>query len=181
MVTLRVIRVDEQGSGRSAFVSCLHASLDKFNRHLAAATYSRHASVLRVWRIEDPPGVFPCPDVRYDDPVTCVRVTEALVDRYEAGERDKPKRVIKVRTYKISSLRPYRTVQWDDVRGSKIGKTRRNAPVFRRLTFALYSAYILVARWASVARTNKTETKRNPNHQVRERKIRFETYSRPPI
>lgn len=114
LVTLRVLRNGEREAIEPAFISCLHVSGDKFNRHLAVATCSQRACVLNVWRVPDPPGrAFPFPDASYedgdggggggDDDSTTRAVlhglTRALVDRYETGEQRRGgrlKRVIKV-------------------------------------------------------------------------------------
>lgn len=66
-------------------ISCLHVSLDKWNRHLAVASYSNRLCVLRVFRVEDLPEL--CHNCRpsYDNVDLSAHFVESLTDRYRSN------------------------------------------------------------------------------------------------
>lgn len=89
LITTRIIHRIEKYS----VISCLHVSQDKWSRHLAVATHSQQACVLKVWRIEDPLELCPHYDQRFD---SSINVTETLTDRYDSKQNGRAKWLIKV-------------------------------------------------------------------------------------
>ncbi|XP_060857498.1 uncharacterized protein LOC132935066 [Metopolophium dirhodum] len=88
LITTRIIHRIEKYS----VISCLHVSQDKWSRHLAVATHSQQACVLKVWRIEDPLELCPHYDQRFD---SSINVTETLTDRYDSKQNGRAKWLIK--------------------------------------------------------------------------------------
>ncbi|KAF0753016.1 Protein cortex [Aphis craccivora] len=68
-------------SDRNSIITCLHVSQDKWSRHLAVATYSHRACILRVWRIKDLLELGPADDA---DLQLSIDVTHTLTDRYDS-------------------------------------------------------------------------------------------------
>lgn len=68
-------------------------SQDKWSRHLAVATYSHRACILRVWRIKDLLELGPEND---EDLNLSINVTHTLTDRYDSKRRGQSNWLIKV-------------------------------------------------------------------------------------
>ncbi|XP_022172925.1 uncharacterized protein LOC111035564 [Myzus persicae] len=88
LIVTRIIHTIEKNS----VISCLHVSQDKWSRHLAVATHSQKACVLKVWRIEDPLELCPHHDRRFD---STINVTETLTDRYDSKQNGQVNWLIK--------------------------------------------------------------------------------------
>ncbi|XP_025198394.1 uncharacterized protein LOC112596804 [Melanaphis sacchari] len=88
LITTRIIHKKNQNT----LITCLHVSQDKWSRHLAVATYSPWACVLKVWRIEDPLELSPHRDHCFD---SNINVTQTLTDRYNSKQHDHSNWLIK--------------------------------------------------------------------------------------
>ncbi|CAH1731606.1 unnamed protein product [Aphis gossypii] len=76
----------------NSLITCLHVSQDKWSRHLAVATYSHRACILRVWRIKDLLELGPADD---GDLNLSINVTHTLTDRYDSKRRGQSNWLIK--------------------------------------------------------------------------------------